>query len=373
MSDIVLAKIGRGMASRVPYDAEIEYLESVEALKAGSQITFPVGNKATFECKLHIFDTRDLKFMGLMYNEGGAYQGCFQISTMSGGYRTQQPFMGTLSVDTPPVDTARPIVYKSPDPNHLYWTIDGVRYPVSSCRWNNAGNFHLFHAGVLNYANDKGRNRLYWCKVYEDGVLTHDLIPVRVGDVGCMYDRACPHGGPLGNGLYMNMGSGAFALGRDIRVNNLWKMPSKVVFMAGGPATVRTQNYFDDGVMWGAVASNGYTGSSGSASIGVLSITSAPSMYYPCAGVLKLKKSAKFRLTYDFTTRPSNCAALLYKAVDGGYLFESSQAKVVPAGTTSIVFDFETKADTEYVVIPFYSSGSNVEQTVSNIVVYERK
>lgn len=192
----------------LPYDAEIEYLESVEALKAGSQITFPVGDKATFECKLHIFDTRDLKFMGLMYNEGGTYQGCFQISTMSGGYRTQAPFMGVLSVDTPPVDITRPIVYKSPDPNHLYWTIDGVQYPVNACRWNTAGNFHLFHAGALNLASDKGRNRLYWCKVYEDGVLTHDLIPVRKGSVGYMYDR-------VSGQLYGNVGSGAFILGPD--------------------------------------------------------------------------------------------------------------------------------------------------------------
>lgn len=192
------------------YDSEVEYLESVEVLKAGSQITFPVGARATFECKLHIFDTRDLKFMGLMYNEGGAYQGCFQISTMSGGYRTQAPFMGVLSVDTPPVDITRPIVYKSPDPNHLYWTIDGVQYPVGACRWNTAGNFHLFHAGVLNYANDKGRNRLYWCKVYEDGVLTYDFIPVRYRGVGYLYDK-------VSGRLFGNQGSGEFVIGADVK------------------------------------------------------------------------------------------------------------------------------------------------------------
>lgn len=192
------------------YDAEVEYLESVEARKAGSQITFPVGDRATFECKLHIFDTIDLKFMGLMYNEGGAYQGCFQISTILGGYRTQAPFMGTLSVDTPPVDITRPIVYKSPDPNHLYWTIDGVQYPVGACRWNTAGNFHLFHAGVLNYWNDKGRNRLYWCKVYEDGVLTRDFIPVRYRGVGYMYDN-------VSGRLFGNQGSGEFVIGADVK------------------------------------------------------------------------------------------------------------------------------------------------------------
>lgn len=42
-----------------------------------------------------------------------------------------------------------------------------------------------------------------------------DMIPVRVGNIGYMYDRANPTGGPLGNGLYPNSGTGSFILGPD--------------------------------------------------------------------------------------------------------------------------------------------------------------
>ena len=46
-----------------------------------------------------------------------------------------------------------------------------------------------------------------------------DAIPVRVGSgssaVGYLYDRANPTGGPLGNGLYGNAGTGAFVIGPD--------------------------------------------------------------------------------------------------------------------------------------------------------------
>jgi hypothetical protein len=52
-----------------------------------------------------------------------------------------------------------------------------------------------------------------------NGVLVRDYIPVRVGTganaVGYLYDRANPTGGPLGNGLYGNSGSGAFVIGPD--------------------------------------------------------------------------------------------------------------------------------------------------------------
>ena len=52
------------------------------------------------------------------------------------------------------------------------------------------------------------------------GVLVRDFIPVRVGSganaVGYLYDRANPTGGPRGNGLYPNSGSGAFVIGPDV-------------------------------------------------------------------------------------------------------------------------------------------------------------
>ena len=49
----------------------------------------------------------------------------------------------------------------------------------------------------------------------ENDVLVRDFIPVRVGTTGYLYDRANPTGGPNGNGLFGNAGTGAFTIGPD--------------------------------------------------------------------------------------------------------------------------------------------------------------
>lgn len=64
-----------------------------------------------------------------------------------------------------------------------------------------------------------GSLSISYCRIYENGVLVRGYIPVRVGSganaVGYLYDRANPTGGPFGNGLYPNSGSGAFVVGPD--------------------------------------------------------------------------------------------------------------------------------------------------------------
>lgn len=51
--------------------------------------------------------------------------------------------------------------------------------------------------------------RVYYCKMYENGVLVRDMIPVRVGTVGYMYDK-------VSRRLFGNSGSGSFIAGPDV-------------------------------------------------------------------------------------------------------------------------------------------------------------
>ena len=62
--------------------------------------------------------------------------------------------------------------------------------------------------------------KIYYLKLYDElGALISDFIPVRIGSgssaVGYLYDRSNPTGGPTGNGLYPNSGTGAFVVGPD--------------------------------------------------------------------------------------------------------------------------------------------------------------
>lgn len=51
--------------------------------------------------------------------------------------------------------------------------------------------------------------RFYYFKIYNNGVLVRDMIPVRVGQTGYMYDRVSKQ-------LFGNSGTGDFILGPDV-------------------------------------------------------------------------------------------------------------------------------------------------------------
>jgi hypothetical protein len=61
--------------------------------------------------------------------------------------------------------------------------------------------------------------RYYSLRITNGEDVLSDFQPVRVGSgssaVGYIYDKANPTGGPLGNGLYGNSGTGAFTIGPD--------------------------------------------------------------------------------------------------------------------------------------------------------------
>ena len=54
--------------------------------------------------------------------------------------------------------------------------------------------------------------QIYYAKIIVDGVLVRDFIPVRVGQIGYLYDK-------VSGELFGNQGSGNFTLGPD-KVNS---------------------------------------------------------------------------------------------------------------------------------------------------------
>ena len=66
---------------------------------------------------------------------------------------------------------------------------------------------------VLCYNRNSGQGeflvgKLYYVKILNNGVLQRDLIPVRVGTIGYMYDK-------ISGTLFGNSGTGSFILGPD--------------------------------------------------------------------------------------------------------------------------------------------------------------
>jgi hypothetical protein len=88
------------------------------------------------------------------------------------------------------------------------WIINGTTYNSAA---NNTSTRSLYNC-YLYSLNQSGINientamKIYYFKIYEGSVLMMDLIPVRVGQVGYMYDR-------VSGQLFGNSGTGNFTLG----------------------------------------------------------------------------------------------------------------------------------------------------------------
>jgi hypothetical protein len=80
------------------------------------------------------------------------------------------------------------------------YTLNGVQYArISSQGAVNTDSLKVFFGGHI---------RLYSFYIKKDGALVHDFIPVRVGNVGYMYDK-------VSGQLFGNSGTGSFVLGPD--------------------------------------------------------------------------------------------------------------------------------------------------------------
>ena len=139
-----------------------------------------------------------------------SYYACNRIGFVNNGtYRGGVAYMGMQ--EGIPAITNKFVEYLSPSPNRLYWTIDGIEYPVAACR-NPGGDF-----GVINNPNATPTMGYYvsLCKLFYKGELTLDLIAVRFRNEygkkeGGMFDL-------LSGTLYRkNYGAGEFEIGPDL-------------------------------------------------------------------------------------------------------------------------------------------------------------
>lgn len=185
-------------AAGVPYDAEIEYLESNGTQSINTGII--VADKDTITVKAY-FLTRngDNHLLGAgSVNSNGLW---LEIYNNNKWYVR---FGSTASANTSgaSVNTLYTLVLRK-----IYFSVNGTRKLVPNysdmpsnalCLWKNGP------AGVV-FANA----RIYSLKITDnDGNDRIDLIPVRVGQTGYMYDRVSKQ-------LFGNDGTGSFILGQD--------------------------------------------------------------------------------------------------------------------------------------------------------------
>lgn len=188
----------------LPYDAEIEYLESNGTQRIDTGI---VANAST-----------EINWSAAFLGTGGNYQVLVGaagnsiysfVCVYNKGTKKcylQYGTTGSLYVEKALTNGVRYDFNFVAENNKATLTIDTTRGVLTTTNTFSDKNIHLF----ANHNGNSGANaRIYNISITNGANVLFDAIPVRVGQVGYMYDK-------VSGQLFGNAGTGSFTLGNDI-------------------------------------------------------------------------------------------------------------------------------------------------------------
>lgn len=207
MADTVLATMRRGAMPTLPYDAEVEYLES-----SGTQWidTETYSDSTTrFEIKLRVAQISDQSIFGgrISFSDRSYVVWTSQANKFRFDYTATG---ADNKVGPATVANHDYVIVKDAERNF----IDGTAVVSNSTK-----SFVTTQPAYLFAVNDNGTNRyrfrgrVYYAKISSANISIRDMIPVRftnsLGQTeGAMFDR-------VSGRLFRNAGTGAFVVGPD--------------------------------------------------------------------------------------------------------------------------------------------------------------
>lgn len=191
--------IANGRA-RLPYDAEVEYLQSSGTQWLDSGILPDNSTDMSIDC---------MSLASGGYNAIGEWNGatnsCYAIF-MSGAYGYVQAVVNgqdsRISARGTTTYNTRHVLRL--DKGNLL--IDNVNRGRITPALAPVANYTIWIGAINNLAKQSGR--IYGATILKGGVLVRDLIPVRVGTTGEMYDK-------VSGQLFASAGTGSFTSGPD--------------------------------------------------------------------------------------------------------------------------------------------------------------
>lgn len=185
----------RKMMKRLPYDAEVEYLEST-----GTQWIYTGYTKS--QCPYFSLDVQPL-ITNVDSGMFGAYTDGYTVQQYQGRWRW---FDNGWTLTDIPVDITRTTNITK---NANGWFVDGEITRTSSSLVGNL-NLVLFSINRNNVVNRGAKSlRVNQLSLFDkNSSLVADFIPIRRGNIGYMYDR-------VSGQLFGNAGTGEFIVGPD--------------------------------------------------------------------------------------------------------------------------------------------------------------
>ena len=199
---MILAQRSAMVGSGLPYDSEVGWLESrtTQWINIGVTVTSSVGLSCRALSTGYISGGYMTALFGNRSGDGVNDGTCIGRVT-SNFFSAHGPTTAWQPRSTS-TNVWADIEFTDSTSSGRTFSFNGTAYSNTNANsnWPKAAGFALF-AGGSNGGN-VGKWRIAFAKVIADSILVRDYIPVRVGSVGYLYDRANPTGGPLGNGLY---------------------------------------------------------------------------------------------------------------------------------------------------------------------------
>ena len=197
------ARIGTMARSgkQLPYDAEVEYLQSVRS-SIGTLIDTGVDvfDSTDFDITIRFRCDSFYDYVTMWSSSADKYE--------SWVYKTGKMVFRINNLKSSYIPLQSGVDYNyhlsGRDNSSVTCEIDGIVVSEISRTWSKDAPLYLFGG----YGNSAGAYRCYYVHLRKNGVLVRDYIPVRVGDVGYLYDS-------VSGKLFGSSGTGAFIIGPD--------------------------------------------------------------------------------------------------------------------------------------------------------------
>lgn len=208
-----IMQMRRGMGASgapLPYDAEIEYIQTDGS--AYIDTGFKPNQNTTFELTFYTpanFGTRSIWLWGM---RNAANLGQLAFLDDSGSNNIQWRFGSLVAQSSPKLAAGKYVFKNTTSPNKL--EVGSRTLTTIAQSFTGSFSFFLFTFNVNGtpaLSNTGAGIKFYGGKMWDGSTLVRDFIPVRIGQVGYLYDR-------VGGTFYGNANStGAFVLGPDVQ------------------------------------------------------------------------------------------------------------------------------------------------------------
>ena len=192
----------------LPYDSEIEYLKSSGTQYIDTGITISNNFKSELKGQYLQNNNNYRPLLGAYDSNGTKYGNVFSLQSGASGKLYVQIGGGASYILSSASTLSMHTFITTLKNGVLTFSVDGTSEQKSF-----SGNYPSF--SLVLFGQNRGtaiygdvNAKIYYCKIWNGDELVFDAIPVRVGQVGYMYDK-------VSGQLFGNSGSGTFTLGND--------------------------------------------------------------------------------------------------------------------------------------------------------------